>query len=148
MIHLAVWRLRLTCLHRTHPFHSLKKQKYTRFIMSPYRKLTRVKLLSHLTLTIPAPQLPAIYSTVMPKYFILTCLLFPFISFIILLALCQYHKKFCFSEEETVMNWPRSQQTDSVKSSEKIPRLSVSKIIRSKWQMADARLQTAFVPLN
>ena len=52
------------------------------------------------------------------------------------------------SEEETVMNWPRSQQTDSVKSSEKIPRLSVSKIIRSKWQMADVRLQTAFVPLN
>ena len=59
------------------------------------------------------------------------------------------------------MNWPRSQQTDSVKSSEKIPRLSVSKIIkglikknflrkiiRSKWQMADTRLQTAFVPLN
>ena len=46
------------------------------------------------------------------------------------------------------MNWPRSQQTDSVKSSEKIPRLSVSKIIRSKWQMADAHLQTAFVPLN
>ena len=67
----------------------------------------------------PAPQLPAIYSTVMPKYFILTCLLFPFISFIILLAVCQYYKKFCFSEEETVMNWPRSQQTDSVKSSEK-----------------------------
>ena len=87
--------------------------------MSSYRKLTRVKILSHLTLTIPAPQLPAIYSTVMPKYFILTCLLFPFISFIILLALCQYYKKFCFSEEETVMNWPRSQQTDSVKSSEK-----------------------------
>ena len=46
------------------------------------------------------------------------------------------------------MNWPRSQQTDSVKSSEKIPRLSVSKIIRSQWQLADARLQTAFVPLN
>ena len=72
----------------------------------------------------------------MPKYFILTCLLFRFISFIILLALCQYYKKFCFSEEETVMNWPRSQQTDSVKSSEKIPRLSVSKIM-SKWQMAN-----------
>ena len=43
MIHLAVWRLRLTFLHRTLPFHSLKKQKYTRFIMSSYRKLTRVK---------------------------------------------------------------------------------------------------------
>ena len=28
-------------------------------------------------------------------------------------------KNFVFSEEETVMNWPRSQQTDSVKSSEK-----------------------------
>ena len=72
-------------------------------------------------------------------------LTFPFISFVILLAVCQYYKKFCFSEEETVMNWPRSQQTDSVKSSEKIPRLSVSKIIRSKWQMADA-LANRFCP--
>ena len=45
-------------------------------------------------------------------------------------------KNFVFSEEETVMNWPHSQQTDSVKSSEKIPRLSVSKIM-SKWQMAN-----------
>ena len=47
----------------------------------------------------------AIYSTVVPKYFILTCLLFPFISFIILLAVCQYYKKFCFPVEETAMNW-------------------------------------------
>ena len=35
----------------------------------------------------------------MSKYFILTCLLFPFVSFIILLALCQYYKRGCFSEE-------------------------------------------------
>ena len=35
----------------------------------------------------------------MNKYFILTCLLFPLISFIILMALCQYYHRGLFSEE-------------------------------------------------
>ena len=30
--------------------------------------------------------------TMMTKYFLLTCLLFPFVSFIILMAVCQYYK--------------------------------------------------------
>ena len=35
----------------------------------------------------------------MSKYFILTCLLFRFISFLILLAVCQYYNRGIYSEE-------------------------------------------------
>ena len=90
--------------------------------MSSYRKLTRVKILSHLTLTIPAPQLPSsrpFTRQSCPNISFLLAYFFRLFHLLFYWPCANTIKNFVFSEEETVMNWPRSQQTDSVKSSEK-----------------------------